>query len=642
MSEKEQYSIHESSTDFHPRYHNHNNNNNITEKNEIFETTSIDSKSSPYNNNNNNDIDNNNNNNENDSNNGKKKEFFLIRWLKPFEIEGTQDFTIKQLFLLNYDLRPVEEKRRKWHWYHFVFFWIADSFNINTWEIASTGVKAGLSWWVVWITVWLGYFFCGCFVTASARVGNAYHISFPVSCRSSFGIWGSLWPIINRVVMACIWFGVQSTIGGNCVELMLRSIFGNDLDSRIHNTIGGGNITSFKMLSFFLYWFFQLPFIYLPPHIVRHLFTVKAILCPMAGIAFLIWTLVKADGGGPVIHQGSTISGSEFGWAFVNSTMNSLANFATLIVNAPDFSRFANKPKAAIWSQFIALPICFSITCLIGILVSSSSTILYNETYWNPLDVLSRFLDGYSRGDRGGVFLISFGFAIAQLGTNISANSLSAGTDMTALLPKYMNIRRGGFICAAIGYAICPWNLMSSSSMFTTYLSAYSVFLSSIAGVVFCDYYILKKGLLNLTDLFIADNSSPYYYSNGINWRAYVAYICGILPNIVGFVGATKTHSVPIGATYVYYFSFFTGYAASSSVLLILTLLFPINGLPKDCKIFEFKFFEEWQNVEDFDLIFRDKELSLGIVEDEDDELYASSIEDAFAATTTSRDNKIF
>ena len=546
------------------------------------------------------------NSNDNDFNNGKiKSNNPLLKFFKWLEIDGTEGFSLQQLFLMNYDLKPVEEARRKWHWYHYVFFWIADSFNVNTWQIAATGVQAGLSWWVTWITVWIGYFLCGCFVTASARVGNAYHISFPVSCRSSFGIWGSLWPVINRVVMACIWFGVQSTIGGNCVELMLMAIFGTDLTTRIPDKIGG-NTTSFKLLSFFIFWFCQLPFIYFPPHIVRHLFTVKAIVCPIAGIAFLIWTLVKADGGGPVIHQGSTIHGSEFGWAFVNSTMNSLANFATLIVNAPDFARFANKPGAAILSQFISLPICFSITCLIGILVSSASTVMYGETYWNPLDVLNRFLDGFSRGDRGGVFLISLGFAIAQLGTNISANSLSAGTDMTALLPKYINIRRGGFICAAIGFAICPWNLMSSSSMFTTYLSAYSVFLSSIAGVVFCDYYILKKGYIELQNLYIASKKSPYYYSLGINWRAYVAYISGILPNIVGFVGATKTHVVPIGATYVYYFSFFTGYAASSSVLLICTLISPIGGMPENTKIFERKFFEEWQEVEDFDLLFSD------------------------------------
>lgn len=530
-------------------------------------------------------------------------------------IEGTEGLSLSQLFLYNYDLRPVEEARRTWSWYNYVFFWIADSFNVNTWQIAATGVQAGLSWWVTWITVILGYTLCGLFVTQSARVGNAYHISFPVSCRSSFGIWGSLWPVINRVVMAIIWFGVQSSIGGNCMELILRSIFGNDLNTRIPNTIGGDAISSFGVLSFFLFWLFQLPFIWLPPHKVRHLFTVKAIVAPICGIAFLIWTLVKADGGGPVIRQKSTISGAAFGWAFVNSTMNSLSNFATLIVNAPDFSRMANKPKAAVYSQMIALPVTFSITCLIGVLVSSASTVLFGETFWNPLDVLSGLLNQYDSKSRCGVFFISFGFVIAQIGTNISANSLSAGTDMTALLPKYINIRRGGFICAAIGFAICPWNLMTSSSMFTTYLSAYSVFLSAIAGVVFCDYYILKRGLIYLEDLYVARKSSPYYYSFGINWRAYVAYICGILPNIVGFVGATKTHVVPIGATYVYYFSFFTGFTASTAVLLVLTKIFPIGGTPEK---FEWKFLEEWQEVEHFQdyltsLRIRDQEEKVSI-----------------------------
>lgn len=61
-----------------------------------------------------------------------------------------------------------------------------------------------------------------------------------------------------------------------------------------------------------------------------------------------------------------------------------------------------------------------------------------------------------------------------------------------------------------------------------------------------------------------------------------------------------------MGATYVYYFSFFTGYAAATAVLVVATLIFPINGLP-DAKLFERKFFEEWQEVEDFDDVFRQK-----------------------------------
>lgn len=164
----------------------------------------------------------------------------------------------------------------------------------------------------------------------------------------------------------------------------------------------------------------------------------------------------------------------------VKGIMSSIANFATLIVNVscpnlqsinldqflifsfqqdPDFSRFAKKPKDAFWSQLFTIPIGFAVTSFIGIIVSSSSVVIFGTAIWNPLDLLEQFLNepGVSGGARFGVFIISAAFTLAQLGTNIAANSVSAGTDMTALLPRYINIRRGGYICALIGLVMCPW-----------------------------------------------------------------------------------------------------------------------------------------------------------------------------------------
>ena len=129
----------------------------------------------------------------------------------------------------------------------------------------------------------------------------------------------------------------------------------------------------------------------------------------------------------------------------------------------PDFARFARKPRDALWSQFITIPVGFALISFIGIIVGSSSAVIYDRPVWNPLDLLSYFLVDPDTGKtataaaRFGVFLISFAFALAQLGTNIAANSVSAGTDMTALLPRYLNIRRGGYICAIVGLTMCPW-----------------------------------------------------------------------------------------------------------------------------------------------------------------------------------------
>ena len=219
--------------------------------------------------------------------------------------------------------------------------------------------------------------------------------------------------------------------------------------------------------------------------------------------------------------------------------------------NDPDFSRFARKPSDALWSQLITIPLGFAITSFIGIIVSSSSTVIYGEPIWSPLDLLQNFLNEGGSGSRAGVFFIALAFALAQLGTNIAANSVSAGTDMTALFPRYLNIRRGGFVCAAVGLAMCPWNLLSSSNNFTTYLSSYSVFLSSIAGVLIGDYYLVRKGYLQIKELYSARKTGSYFFAYGINWRAYAAYISGILINVVGFAGAVG-RTVPVGAQYIY------------------------------------------------------------------------------------------
>jgi NCS1 family nucleobase:cation symporter-1 len=136
------------------------------------------------------------------------------------------------------------------------------------------------------------------------------------------------------------------------------------------------------------------------------------------------------------------ITGSLRGWSWMSGIMSCISNFATLMVNNPDFTRFATRPSAVFWPQLLTIPIGFSVTCFIGVIVSSSSNVIFGQAIWNPLDILGKFLDNQpSAGTRAGVFFISLAFALAQLGVNIAANSISAGSDLTALLPKFLNIR---------------------------------------------------------------------------------------------------------------------------------------------------------------------------------------------------------
>jgi NCS1 family nucleobase:cation symporter-1 len=269
-------------------------------------------------------------------------------------------------------------------------------------------------------------------------------------------------------------------------------------------------------------------------------------------------------------------TGSLRGWAWMNGIMLCISNFATLMVNNPDFTRFASSPSAAFWPQLFTIPIGFSVTSFIGVIVGSSSNVIFDQAVWNPLDLLGKFLDSEpTAGTRAGVFFISLGFALAQLGVNIAANSISAGSDLTALLPKFLNIRRSGYICAIVGLVLCPWNLLNTSSKFTSYLSAYSTFLSSVVGVMISDYYFVRKGYLNIEELYSGSKQGDYYFTFGVNWRAYAAYIAGILINIVGFAGAVGA-SVPIAAQNMYNLNFYLGFIVSSVIYCGLCKLSPV------------------------------------------------------------------
>jgi len=96
----------------------------------------------------------------------------------------------------------------------------------------------------------------------------------------------------------------------------------------------------------------------------------------------MVWAIVKAGGIGPIVHQGSSVSGSKKAWACISAIMNCISNFATLIVNDPDFARFAKKPRDAIWSQLFTIPLGFALTAFIGVIVSSSSTVIYGAPVW--------------------------------------------------------------------------------------------------------------------------------------------------------------------------------------------------------------------------------------------------------------------
>lgn len=133
-------------------------------------------------------------------------------------------------------------------------------------------------------------------------------------------------------------------------------------------------------------------------------------------------------------------------------------------------------------------------------------------------------------------------------------------------------------IALVLGFAITPWNLSKTSFSFTSYLSAYSIFLSSICGVLIGDYFLVRKGYIDLPSLFNSRPEGLYYFNFGFNWRGYVAYIVGMIPALPGFLDVCGVSGISVGAVRLYYFAFPTGIVLGALTYWLLCLWSPVPG----------------------------------------------------------------
>jgi NCS1 family nucleobase:cation symporter-1 len=102
-----------------------------------------------------------------------------------------------------------------------------------------------------------------------------------------------------------------------------------------------------------------------------------------------------------------------------------------------------------------------------------------------------------------------------------------------------------------------PWKLYADASAYIfTWLLGYSSLMGAIGGILIADYWVLRRCQLAPIDLFKLEGR--YTYTNGINWRAMIALVLGILPVAPGFLRAASTpggqiaNPTPLDVLYTY------------------------------------------------------------------------------------------
>ena len=464
--------------------------------------------------------------------------------------------------LINEDLAPIPQNKRTWGTWNYAALWISMSLCIPTYMLASGMIKDGLNWWQAILIFFIGNTIVLIPMILNGHAGAKYGIPFPVLARASFGTRGANIPAMLRAVVACGWFGIQTWIGGESIYNLIRAWNPSLAEIDTHSLFP----QAIPMVCFFAFWLLNMFVIYLGVESIKKLLIFKAFFLPVAAIALLAWAIIAAKGLAPILNQTSTLEGPAF-WNYFFPALTGMVGFwATLSLNITDFTRYAKSQRTQIRGQVIGLPPSMTLFAFVGVTVTLATTIIYGQPEWDIVKLAGKFESKLV------VSLAMIGIIISTLATNIAANIVSPANDFSNLAPQKINFKTGGYITGIVGVLIFPWKLVADPNGYIfTWLIAYSSLLGPVGGVMIADYFFIRKKNLVADDLY--KHGGVYSYTNGFNFKAIIALLIGIVPNIPGFLLQVKLVSAtafPHWISQLYNYAWFVGFIVSGLVYLIL------------------------------------------------------------------------
>lgn len=441
--------------------------------------------------------------------------------------------------LVSEDIVPITSVKRSLGGLGFANIWIGMAIVISVFSFGASGIE-GMSIWGVASATLFANILIAVVGSLTGDIGVEHGLSFATYLRAPFGITGVHLPAIARGIVAACWFGINTYIGSTAINYFTLALFGID--------------------NWFL-WFL----IFAAVQIVNTMLGIKAIdkfssFAAPCIILITCWMFYK-------VHAIAVLNNITI-WGYAPPSPSSSCWLITMCANtgmwaalAADIPNMTRSLKAPVgernwfkrninnWvPQFATLPIIETFIAVIG-------AISYLTTgNWNPVEVIQAQAHGFT------LIILLVMVILAQWSTNTAANLVPPAMCFTNAGARWnLPYKVAVLIAGLIGVCVMPWKILDQ---LYTYLGYFGSFLSALAGIMICDYYVIRHRRLNVQDLYKKDGQ--YRYHGGINW-------CGIIAWILGTVAAN------LFSDYGYLFGFPTGFV----VYLILTKAWYLKKFPQ-------------------------------------------------------------
>jgi len=383
--------------------------------------------------------------------------------------------------------------------------WIWAGANIApiNWALGALGIVLKLGLWETIAVIVLGNL-VGCAIFAAFTVmGHKTGVNQMVLCRSAFGRRGAYLPSALMFLMTLGWIGVNTYFPVKIAVAILGQ-FG----------IGDTWLTNFSVVTVVMviqvligiYGFYAIR--------TFEKYTVPVTAAIMALMSFLAWTRPGVVDWGltstlpPALHLAMItllMTAIGVGWGI------------SWVTWASDYSRFVPRTvssRAVFWYSYVGM---FVPTVWLAILGATVASVTKDT---DPAKMVSAVFGGVT----------SILVLLMVLHGPIATNILNVYSAALAALSMGLRLSRTAvaLIAGVVGYLVTIYFVFQPSfaKAFDNWMISLLLWMSPWAGVILADFFIKRKGHIDVDELYRAPERSAY---GDINWGGITAFLVGLV-----------------------------------------------------------------------------------------------------------------
>ncbi|WP_082712387.1 NCS1 family nucleobase:cation symporter-1 [Vibrio tritonius] len=436
--------------------------------------------------------------------------------------------------LSNDDLLP--DKEQKWGWYSIFAFWMSDIHSVGGYVFAASLFALGLNGIEVFISLLVGISVVMVFANLMGKPGQQAGAPFPVIARMSFGVFGANIPAIIRGLIAVVWYGIQTYLASSSFIILLLYFFPS-MGSLAHQTFIG--LSYLGWVGFLSMWLLQAVVFMFGMDMIKKVIDWSGPAIYIAMFLLCLYMIERA--GWDAIHFNLSSKALSLGDTLVQMFVAAAlvaGYFAGPTLNFSDFSRYCGSYRKLKIGNWLGLPLNFVVFSAFSVIIVSASIPVFGEMITDPVETVRRLDSGLI------TVLGALTFIFATVGINIVANFVAPAFDFSHVSPQKISFKLGGMIAAVGSVLLTPWNLFNNPEVIHYTVDVLGALIGPLYGIIIVDYYLIKKGKIDVASLYTEAKEGLYWYQNGINMKSVYALIGA------GLVAIVATFFVPVLANY--------------------------------------------------------------------------------------------